>query len=539
MKLSTKLLLIVCGAVLGLVLVGGFAVVSLRSTMLAEREQSVRILVTLAVKQVEHFQSLEKSGMLSREDAQTAGKEALRALHNGDDYVFVRTGEKLLLSIVHPDPRKEGTESNGGTLPNGQFLTDAYLAALQNSNPALVHVWTKRPNGNVEVPKISIIQRVPDWNWVVGSGVFVDDVDSAFWRYVMKFVLIGGVVFVGVVALAFWLARGIYRSIGGEPAYATEVAQSIAGGNLSQTIIVNKGDSGSLLAGMSVMQDNLRKMIGSIQRGAATLNGAAESLTGQMTQINNAAQQSADATSSTAAAIEQMAVSVAHISDNAKESELKSQRSATLAATGESHARQVAEELNHVALQVGDASTRIEGLVERTREIGGIANVIKEIADQTNLLALNAAIEAARAGEQGRGFAVVADEVRKLADRTSQATGQITGMIQAIQDDTTAVVGSMHAVTPQVTKGVETANNAATTLREINAEANATLENFREVANSTSEQSTASDSVAGSVEKIAQMIEKMANSVNSANQNVLTLEGLAVELRDSVARFKV
>ena len=539
MKLSTKLLLIVCGAVLGLVLVGGFAVVSLRSTMLAEREQSVRILVTLAVKQVEHFQSLEKSGMLSREDAQTAGKEALRALHNGDDYVFVRTGEKLLLSIVHPDPRKEGTESNGGTLPNGQFLTDAYLAALQNSNPALVHVWTKRPNGNVEVPKISIIQRVPDWNWVVGSGVFVDDVDSAFWRYVMKFVLIGGVVFVGVVALAFWLARGIYRSIGGEPAYATEVAQSIAGGNLSQTIIVNKGDSGSLLAGMSVMQDNLRKMIGNIQRGATTLNGAAESLTGQMTQINNAAQQSADATSSTAAAIEQMAVSVAHISDNAKESELKSQRSATLAATGESHARQVAEELNHVALQVGDASTRIEGLVERTREIGGIANVIKEIADQTNLLALNAAIEAARAGEQGRGFAVVADEVRKLADRTSQATGQITGMIQAIQDDTTAVVGSMHAVTPQVTKGVETANNAATTLREINAEANATLENFREVANSTSEQSTASDSVAGSVEKIAQMIEKMANSVNSANQNVLTLEGLAVELRDSVARFKV
>ena len=539
MKLSTKLLLIVCGAVLGLVLVGGFAVVSLRSTMLAEREQSVRLLVTLAVKQVEHFQSLEKSGMLSREDAQTAGKEALRALHNGDDYVFVRTGEKLLLSIVHPDPRKEGTESNGGTLPNGQFLTDAYLAALQNSNPALVHVWTKRPNGNVEVPKISIIQRVPDWNWVVGSGVFVDDVDSAFWRYVIKFVLIGGVVFVGVVALAFWLARGIYRSIGGEPAYAAEVAQSIAGGNLSQTIVVSKGDTVSLLAGMSVMQDNLRKMIGNIQRGATTLNGAAESLTGQMTQINNAAQQSADATSSTAAAIEQMAVSVAHISDNAKESELKSQRSAALAATGESHARQVAEELNHVALQVGDASTRIEGLVERTREIGGIANVIKEIADQTNLLALNAAIEAARAGEQGRGFAVVADEVRKLADRTSQATGQITGMIQAIQDDTTAVVGSMHAVTPQVTKGVETANNAATTLREINAEANATLENFREVANSTSEQSTASDSVAGSVEKIAQMIEKMANSVNSANQNVLTLEGLAVELRDSVARFKV
>jgi methyl-accepting chemotaxis protein/methyl-accepting chemotaxis protein-3 (ribose and galactose sensor receptor) len=391
----------------------------------------------------------------------------------------------------------------------------------------------------VEVPKISAILRVPDWNWVVGSGVFVDDVDKAFWRYFMQFVLIGAIVFVGVVSLAFWLARGIYRSIGGEPAYAAQVAQSIAGGDLSQTIAVGKGDSTSLLAAMSVMQQNLRSMISGIQRGATTLNGAAESLTGQMTQINNAAQQSADATGATAASIEQMAVSVGHISDNAKESEVKSQRSASLAATGEAHARQVAEELNQVALQVGDASTRIEGLVERTREIGGIANVIKEIADQTNLLALNAAIEAARAGEQGRGFAVVADEVRKLADRTSHATGQITGMIQAIQDDTTAVVGSMHTVTPQVTKGVETANNAAATLREINTEANATLMNFREVANSTSEQSTASDNVAGSVEKIAQMIEEMANSVNSANQNVLTLEHLAEELRDSVSRFRV
>lgn len=539
MKLSTKLLLIVCGAVLGLTLVGSFAVASLRNTMLEERQQSMRLLVTLASKQVEYYQSLEKSGKLSRDDAQTAAKDALRALHNGDDYLFARAGDKMQKMIVHPDPRKEGLESNGGMLPNGLSLTDTYMAALQKDNPAFVSVLTKRPSGDVAVPKISAVQRIADWNWVVGCGVFVDDADKAFWRYVMQFLLIGGFVLVGVVALAFWLARGIYRSIGGEPAYAAEVAQAIAGGNLSQTIEVNKGNNASLLAGMSVMQENLRQMIGSIQRGATTLNGAAGSLSGQMTQINNAAQQSADATGSTAAAIEQMAVSVGHISDNAKESERKSQRSATLAATGESHARQVAEELNQVALQVGDASARIEGLVERTREIGGIANVIKEIADQTNLLALNAAIEAARAGEQGRGFAVVADEVRKLADRTSQATGQITIMIQAIQADTTAVVGSMHAVTPQVTKGVETANNAATTLREINTEANATLVNFREVANSTSEQSTASDSVAGSVEKIAQMIEAMASSVDSANQNVQTLEHLAVELRDSVARFKV
>jgi methyl-accepting chemotaxis protein/methyl-accepting chemotaxis protein-3 (ribose and galactose sensor receptor) len=539
MKLSNKLLLIVCSAVLGLVILTGFAVVSLRSSMLQERQQSIHLLVTLAAKQVAHFQELEKSGKLSREEAQTAAKEALRALHDGDDYVFVRSGDKFLMSLVHPDARKEGKENNGGIMPNGQSLTDLYLTALQKNNFAFVSVLTKRPNGNVEVPKISAILRIPDWNWLIGAGVFVDDIDTAFWHYLSQLLLIGGIVMACVLALAIWLARGIYRSIGGEPAYAAEVAQMIAGGDLSQPIVVRYGDGKSLLSGMTGMQEHLRQMIGSILQGATALSAAADSLADQMKRVKNAALQSADATGATVAAIDKMAVSVKNISANAKESEHNSQQSATLAASGELLTYQVAEKLTLVAQQVGDSSVRIEGLVERTHEIGGIVNVIKEIADQTNLLALNAAIEAARAGEQGRGFAVVADEVRKLADRTSQATDQIGSMIQGIQNDTSSVVDSMHAISPQVAKGVEAANIAASNLHEISSEASSTLVNIREVANATSEQSAASDAVDGNVNKIAQMIDEMANSVSTANDKVQTLEQLAVELRDSVVRFRL
>jgi methyl-accepting chemotaxis protein len=287
------------------------------------------------------------------------------------------------------------------------------------------------------------------------------------------------------------------------------------------------------------MQEHLRQMIGSILQGATALSAAADSLADQMKRVKNAALQSADATGATVAAIDKMAVSVKNISANAKESEHNSQQSATLAASGELLTYQVAEKLTLVAQQVGDSSVRIEGLVERTHEIGGIVNVIKEIADQTNLLALNAAIEAARAGEQGRGFAVVADEVRKLADRTSQATDQIGSMIQGIQNDTSSVVDSMHAISPQVAKGVEAANIAASNLHEISSEASSTLVNIREVANATSEQSAASDAVDGNVNKIAQMIDEMANSVSTANDKVQTLEQLAVELRDSVVRFRL
>ncbi|WP_259648601.1 methyl-accepting chemotaxis protein, partial [Pseudomonas savastanoi] len=156
-----------------------------------------------------------------------------------------------------------------------------------------------------------------------------------------------------------------------------------------------------------------------------------------------------------------------------------------------------------VSIQVEDASRLIAGLVKRTHEIDGIASVIKNIASQTNLLALNAAIEAARAGEQGRGFAVVADEVRSLALRTSVATEEITAMISSIQADTGSVVMGMQAVVPQVTKGVGLAEKAANALQTINLEASATLVQVREVAASTTEQSLASASVAQNIEHIA------------------------------------
>jgi len=186
-----------------------------------------------------------------------------------------------------------------------------------------------------------------------------------------------------------------------------------------------------------------------------------------------------------------------------------------------------------------EASVQIEGLLERSREIDSIAGVIKEIADQTNLLALNAAIEAARAGEQGRGFAVVADEVRKLAERTTKATAQITEMIGAVQTDTSAAVNSMHAVTPQVALGVEMAGSAAAALREISSDVATTLGNVREVASATAEQSQASTMVAQNVERIAAMVEKSAASVRAANENVRSLESLANELRDSVSKFRL
>ena len=349
---------------------------------------------------------------------------------------------------------------------------------------------------------------------------------------------LGLVVLAVVIGLAVTMARSIYQRLGGEPDYAAEVALAIASGDLSQKL-EGQFNSNSLLGAMARMQTSLRQMIESIQNGANLLQQATTGLTGQMEHINNASRQSADATTSTAAAIEELAVSIDHISSSARETEHNSAHSSTLADNGEKLVIRASETIQGVSLQISEASSLVGGLQDRSRDIGTIAGVIKDIAEQTNLLALNAAIEAARAGEQGRGFAVVADEVRKLAERTSQATTQITTMIGAIQSDTTSAVGSMQSVTPQVAVGVEMAGSAASALREISTGVSETLMKIRAVANATAEQTQASTSVAQNVERISQMVEESAEAVRAANVNVRSLENLAAELRDSVTRFRI
>jgi len=537
MSLAKRLGIIVLCAVLGLMLMAGVALSALRSTMLDDRRTEISSVLELASRQVLYFQSLERSGRLSRAQAQARAIEALSKLRDGKtSYVWARTVGAL--GLVLPFEKDVGKVDFGARLPDGRFGFQQYLDQLALADPAFVYIEVKKPGTERMVMKINGVKRIADWDWIIGYGVFTDDIDAAYWQLAWRFCAMGGIVLLIVIALAVAMARSIYRQLGGEPEYAARVAQAIAAGDLSQQLGQRFGTD-SVLASVAGMQSGLRQMIEGIQQGATLLGQAVSGLNAQMAQINQASRQSADATSSTAAAIEQMSVSIDHISSNARDSEQNSAQSSALADDGEKMVKQAAGTIQDASQQISLASAQIEGLLERSRQIGGIAGVIQDIADQTNLLALNAAIEAARAGEQGRGFAVVADEVRKLSERTARATAEISAMVVTIQDDTGQVVSSMQAVTPQVLLGVSMANDAAAALREISAGAALTLGKVRSVASATAEQTQASTSVAQNVERIAQMVEASAESVRAANSNVQMLETLAADLRASVTRFRL
>ncbi|QLG89263.1 cache domain-containing protein [Chitinibacter bivalviorum] len=484
------------------------------------------------------LEKLAASGKIPEDEAKAIATQLLREnKYHKSEYVYV-VDEKLNFVSTPLDPQLHGTSFNEFKDAKGNSVGALAVSALQKSGGALTEYWwTSEREGKV-VDLLSVAIQTPRWHWIVGNGVSFAEADARFWSNARWQVLICLIISAAVALILLSTVRKLLLQLGGEPDYAAKVAVAISQGDLGHKVLGNYRQD-SLLGAVSSMQTSLREMIQGIQRGAEELKHASNGLTKQMDSITHASRQSSDATQSSAAAIEEMAVSIDHISQSARDTEANSSNSSKLAGEGEVLVSKAAEEIQLVASQISTASVLISGLVERSREIDNIAGVIKEIADQTNLLALNAAIEAARAGEQGRGFAVVADEVRKLAERTSEATGQITRMVHAVQTDTMSVVVSMDEAKPQVARSVEMADRGANMLREISGGAAETLIKIREVANATSEQSQASSSLAANVERITHMVEESAESVRAANENVRSLEMLASDLRAAVARFKL
>ena len=296
------------------------------------------------------------------------------------------------------------------------------------------------------------------------------------------------------------------------------VMAAVERGDLTQSIDADyQGDFGVLQTSVNNTVDKLSTIIAQVRSSSDELTNASTQVASTSQVLSQATSEQAASLEETTSAIEQMSASIAQNTDNAK--------------TTDGIARKSSED----ALAGGGA---VRSTVAAMKSIAGKISIIDDIAYRTDLLALNAAIEAARAGEQGRGFAVVADEVRKLAERTSSATIEIEQMIAGIQQDTVQVVGVMDAALPQVAAGVEAAESAADSLRQIKDGAQSTLDSIREVADSTHEQSVASNSIAQKVEEIATMVDETTAAMHSTAETAADLEKIAGELTVLVSRFR-
>jgi methyl-accepting chemotaxis protein len=240
-----------------------------------------------------------------------------------------------------------------------------------------------------------------------------------------------------------------------------------------------------------------------------------------------------------AASIEEMTVSINTVAASASDAQAMAQKAGEMSENGDSIIEKTRGEMGAIAAIVTRASQVITALGEESHQITSVVNVIKEVADQTNLLALNAAIEAARAGEQGRGFAVVADEVRKLAERTAHSTGDISNMISRIQTSAGEAVEEMGKVEKQVESGQAMAQEAGERMRAIRQEAGKVSVAVTEISTALNEQSQASHDVAQHVESIAQMTDQNTAAAAEAESNAKRLHELADEVGNTLRQFKV
>jgi methyl-accepting chemotaxis protein len=311
-----------------------------------------------------------------------------------------------------------------------------------------------------------------------------------------------------------------------------------AGGDLSRRLPVEgDADSARVAAAFNALMDGLQTAFGSIRESIEQLAGSAGKVAAASTQVAEASVSQCDAATSTAAVVEQSSASIHQVADRTRETAEISRHASGLSARGEQVARETALEMTRIADSMRDSARLIASLSQRSHEISGIVKVIKDIAEQTNLLALNAAIEAARAGEQGRGFAVVADEVRKLAERTATATTEISSMIEAIQGEVTSAVGNLGARNDQIDQAVKLAGDVAGALAEINEGARKTEARIQEITDAASEQGAAGSLIAGNIGRIAQMARQNNTAVMDAANSARYVDELATRLRTEVQRF--
>lgn len=364
--------------------------------------------------------------------------------------------------------------------------------------------------------------------------------ESDYFAGFNKIMIVIAVIAVALIAGVVLFVFSFMKRTVGPLAEMVHTANRLAEGDLTFSITRNRKDEiGQLLDAMSNMVERWRNVVNEVKAASDNIASAGHQLSASAEQMSRGSSEQASRAAQVATATEEMSQTVVDIARNASSIASSSAETLKLAREGEVIVHKSVNEVREIAQTVDESARFVRSLGERSKHIGEIVNVINDIADQTNLLALNAAIEAARAGEQGRGFAVVADEVRKLAERTANATSEISDMIKAIKDEVFRAVDSMENASAKVSAGVELSSQAGSALEVIVKKADELQVMVQQIASATEEMSATAEEVSKDIEHIALVSKESSSSSEQTTQAALELSKLSTNLQKTVGEFKL
>jgi len=317
------------------------------------------------------------------------------------------------------------------------------------------------------------------------------------------------------------------------------LAERIGQGDLTQAPDAQTLNNRPLLAKVAEMQKQLVDTLGGVSANSSAVSHTAQTLATSSKDVDKSMDQLSESTSDMAATIEQLTVSISHISDSATEAHQLAEQSGQSSRSGSTVVKSTIDEIGNIASSIGTLSDNMENLGTQFDNVSKVVVLINDIANQTNLLALNAAIEAARAGEQGRGFAVVADEVRKLAERTRQATEDIISTMQGMQTSKDSALSSIKTTVQMASSGVSMASEAGAAIDSISTDVQRVQEVVMAISDALREQSAAATDIARNIEQISQMAESTSHTANNATKETDELSRIADALTSSIVQFKL
>jgi len=440
---------------------------------------------------------------------------------------------------MHPiKPALIGKDLSEFKDPSGYKLFQEIVNVAKRQNEGFLSFYWAKQTGEEPIEKVGYVKGFEEWGWIVGSGIYLDDVDAEFASMAILTSSIGAIAFIVFTIFTVFIQHSILKPLNETVDMINDISEGE--GDLTRRLEVKGNDElTSLTRGFNMFSEKIARLVTDVDSSATHVKDNAKSLDNLNQKAKSLAEQQNDQTGQLEHSMQEMQATINEIAKNAEYAALETNQGKDLTDEGQNIVLNTVKEIEALSVNVQEASEVIKTLADETENIGTVLDVIRSIADQTNLLALNAAIEAARAGEHGRGFAVVADEVRTLASRTGQSTEEIQKMIYKLQQGSSSAVSVIEL---SATKAIETTthvNQANDALYKISEVIQRINDMNMQIATAAEEQSLSANEINESVQRISNLSHESLEGTESAAQRSSELNDMGENLLQKLSSFKV